>query len=560
MRPAVPAKTTARRSERGFALLIVFLLAAAVALMLYQQIPRVAFESQRDKEELLIEHGQQYTRAIQLYFVAFKKYPSKIEDLENTNDKRFLRRRFIDPMTGKDEWRLIHVNAAGVLTDSLVQKPPTVGQPGTTAAGASGATGAGTTNGTPNSGTNGATASSTNNGTNNGVNPNSGFTGLSSGSATNSATNNGNDPNQPPQVNATVYRRPSDRPLVNPNGMAQNTDTDPNDPRYWPPITLVQPGAQTGTQPGAQPSGSVPSGLVPGQPGVPQGFQPPQGFQAGIQPGAQASGFPVGAPSGLQPGVPGLPGNPNAGANPQGFVPQFPGQQFPGQQYPGQANPALQNPSANFTQPGAATQDPNAPNPQYPNPAPNPPSYAPQSFQGQFNPQQTVAQGQTGAQGAAGTPGGPGNPAGNAALSAINTLLTTPRQTPAPIPDAGGSMNTGGLAGVASTYSAPSIKVYKDRHKYNEWEFIFDMKSGLPGQQPAATPTPGQNGQGQGGLGQGTPGQGAPGQGTPGQGAGSQNPGQSNSTFGPSNTFAPSTTFGSPSGSPGGSGASPPPQ
>jgi hypothetical protein len=145
-------------------------------------------------------------------------------------------------------------------------------------------------------------------------------------------------------------------------------------------------------------------------------------------------------------------------------------------------------------------------------------------------------------------------------LNAINTLLTTPRQTPAPIPDAGGSMNTGGLAGVASTYSAASIKVYKDRHKYNEWEFIFDMKSGLPGQQPAATPTPGQNGQGQGGLGQGTPGQGAPGQGTPGQGAGSQNPGQSNSTFGPSNTFAPSTTFGSPSGSPGGSGASPPPQ
>src|SRR5580700_8091691 len=92
--------------------------------MLYQQMPRVAFESQREKEQLLIDRGEQYKRGIQMYFVAFKKYPSKLEDLENTNNQRFLRRRYIDPMTGKDEWRLIHVNAAGQLTDSQVQKPP----------------------------------------------------------------------------------------------------------------------------------------------------------------------------------------------------------------------------------------------------------------------------------------------------------------------------------------------------------------------------------------------------------------------------------------------------
>src|SRR5262249_56287582 len=87
-------------------------------------LPRVAFESQREKEQLLIDRGEQYKRAIQMYFVAFKKYPSKIEDLENTNNKRFLRRRYIDPMTGKDECRLVHVNAPGQLTDSQVQKPP----------------------------------------------------------------------------------------------------------------------------------------------------------------------------------------------------------------------------------------------------------------------------------------------------------------------------------------------------------------------------------------------------------------------------------------------------
>ncbi len=115
--------TARRQGQRGFAMLIVFVFAAAVALMLYQQMPRVAFETQRDKEMLLIERGEQFKRAIQLYYVAYKKWPSKIEDLENTNTKRYLRRRYVDPMTGKDEWRLVHTNGV-MLTDSLVQKPP----------------------------------------------------------------------------------------------------------------------------------------------------------------------------------------------------------------------------------------------------------------------------------------------------------------------------------------------------------------------------------------------------------------------------------------------------
>jgi hypothetical protein len=49
-------------------------------------------------------------------------WPSRIEDLENTNGRRFLRKRYIDPMTGTDEWRFIHINN-GVLTDSINNKP-----------------------------------------------------------------------------------------------------------------------------------------------------------------------------------------------------------------------------------------------------------------------------------------------------------------------------------------------------------------------------------------------------------------------------------------------------
>ena len=116
-----------RHSQGGYALLMIFLMAAIIALMLYQQLPRVAFESEREKEQLLIDRGEQYTRAIQLYYLANNQtYPTSLDDLEK-QEKRFLRRRFVDPFTGKADWRIIHTNG-GFLTDSLVQKPPTDSQ------------------------------------------------------------------------------------------------------------------------------------------------------------------------------------------------------------------------------------------------------------------------------------------------------------------------------------------------------------------------------------------------------------------------------------------------
>ena len=125
-----PGDTVARRrggkpktGEEGFVLLLIFAMAAAVALMLYMELPRVSFEAQRNREQLLIERGEQYKRAIQLYFRKFKTYPASIEQLENTNNVRFLRRRYPDPLTGKNEWRLIHIGPGGVFTDSITHKP-----------------------------------------------------------------------------------------------------------------------------------------------------------------------------------------------------------------------------------------------------------------------------------------------------------------------------------------------------------------------------------------------------------------------------------------------------
>jgi hypothetical protein len=109
-----------RDPESGFALLFIYAMAATVAIMLYMELPRVAFEAQRDREQLLIDRGEQYSRAVTLFVRKFNRYPPDLDALDHTQNLRFLRNHYVDPMTGKDEWRLIHVGPGGVFTDSLV--------------------------------------------------------------------------------------------------------------------------------------------------------------------------------------------------------------------------------------------------------------------------------------------------------------------------------------------------------------------------------------------------------------------------------------------------------
>ena len=465
-----------RDSEGGFALLLVFLMAAIVALMLYQQLPRVAFENERDKEQLLIDRGEQYTRAIRLYYLANnRQYPTSIDDLEK-REKRFLRRRYVDPFTGKDDWRIVHTNGV-FLTDSLVKKPPadTQGQPG------------------------GNTINASTNGTN-----------------TTTATN------EPPQVNAAVLQRPSDRPVTPPGfgqpvpvqdltGQTQAANTP------LPPITL-QPQQGSGAlppitlQPGVanQPGGLPPITLV--AVGGPQG--PGQSISPGLgQPTSVGQTGPGGVPVGIQTG----------GVAPPGFRINGLGQLVPDSQS------LLNNPAIPGQTPGVPGQPtgiaglvpgvPGQPPGVLGQPPPPPPPVNPFANQ-------------AGAGQAGGEQGSP-----TAALNAINQLLTSPRQTNTAPTSVTGTNQIGAIAGIASTYTGPSIKVYKDETKYELWEFVFDPTASAlpgggavgPGVGPGGAPGPGGPNQpggfggGPGGFGGGPGGFGGtpggfgagPGQGTP---------------------------------------------
>ncbi len=101
-------------AEDGYLLLTVLVMIFLMLLALSIAAPRVAKQIQRDKEQEAVERGLQYKRAIQLYYKKFGAYPSDIKQLENTNQIRFLRKRYKDPITGKDDWRLIHMGEAKV--------------------------------------------------------------------------------------------------------------------------------------------------------------------------------------------------------------------------------------------------------------------------------------------------------------------------------------------------------------------------------------------------------------------------------------------------------------
>jgi type II secretory pathway pseudopilin PulG len=136
-------------SEQGFMLVGLIVAIFFILLVLSIAAPKVSKELQREREVEAVHRGNQYVRAIQLYGRKNgAQFPATMEALEKTNNQRYLRQRYVDPITGKADWRLIHVGEAKTTVKGFFGKPLTGLTPGLgSAAGlaSSGGIGAGAT-------------------------------------------------------------------------------------------------------------------------------------------------------------------------------------------------------------------------------------------------------------------------------------------------------------------------------------------------------------------------------------------------------------------------------
>ncbi|MFN7935367.1 MAG: hypothetical protein U0R19_18705 [Bryobacteraceae bacterium] len=414
-------------------------MAAVMALSIYRELPKVAFESQRLREELLIERGLEYRRAIQLFFRKKKQYPKDIDALEKDGNLRYLRKRYVDPMTGKDEWRLIHIGPNGEFTDSLVMKKKNP-------------------------------LESDKKGNQN--------TFISEAP---SMAGNGQD-SGPGQATVANRVRQSDLagapgqgvPGQGPVSQGMPTEGNPQQQGLYAPLQGGQP-QQQGLDPNNPNAGMMPQPQQqnPQQGGI-QSF--PMGFPQQQQ---QAVGFPAQGQQYNQPvGYPPAPGQPPVGFNPLQQV------------IPGAGGQGIQSRIPGYTQPSSSQTGGVVPQP-YPNPYQQQNPFQQPGYGQQQSPYQQNS-------GAAPRGAFTANPA---AAQQIMSMITQPRPGGAPAAaqqqmGSGFGAIGGGVAGVASKFEAEGIKIFGEKTKYNEWEFLYDFQrdDGRGGAGSSAGSTAGNQG------------------------------------------------------------------
>jgi len=94
-------------SEEGYMLVAVIFMLTIFLLTMTIAAPQIKKEIQRDRDIETMHRGKQYIRAIRLYYRKFNAYPPSIDALVKTNEIRFLRKKYVDPTTGKAEWKPI---------------------------------------------------------------------------------------------------------------------------------------------------------------------------------------------------------------------------------------------------------------------------------------------------------------------------------------------------------------------------------------------------------------------------------------------------------------------
>jgi type II secretory pathway pseudopilin PulG len=114
--------------QRGYMLITLMLALAVITIALLAVLPEISQQIRRDREEEMRHRGTAYMRAIQHFYKKFGRYPMRVEELENTNNLRFIRKRYKDPInrdaaTGQEkDFKLLHQ------TDITLNNGPILGQ------------------------------------------------------------------------------------------------------------------------------------------------------------------------------------------------------------------------------------------------------------------------------------------------------------------------------------------------------------------------------------------------------------------------------------------------
>ena len=129
------------RGEQGYALVVLLLAVALLAIAFGAAAVNYRKAIQRDKEVEAIHRGVQYARAIKVFYRKFGRYPNSVDQLMNTNNLRFLRRKYSDPLSPDGKWRVLHPQDVKVLgTGGQTGLAPSSGMPNIPGVSGSGST------------------------------------------------------------------------------------------------------------------------------------------------------------------------------------------------------------------------------------------------------------------------------------------------------------------------------------------------------------------------------------------------------------------------------------
>jgi hypothetical protein len=108
--------------QRGYAYLMALFMIVTTIIASQVAMKNILTEGRREREADMIWRGQQFVRAIRLYYLKTGHYPSSLDDLKKgMPELHFLRyAAYKDPMKKDDgAWRFIYVNAAGQIIGSV---------------------------------------------------------------------------------------------------------------------------------------------------------------------------------------------------------------------------------------------------------------------------------------------------------------------------------------------------------------------------------------------------------------------------------------------------------